>query len=116
MKTTVTLESVKFHAFHGVAQEERITGCVFLTDISYTVDTNAVDTDDINDTINYADLYKLIEEEMMKPSQLIEHVAGRILKALKSSYPQMREITVKVSKLHPPVCGEVEKATVTVKI
>jgi dihydroneopterin aldolase len=106
---------MKFHAFHGVADGERITGGTFLADISYVVDTEAVDTDDIKDTVSYADIYDLVKDEMMRPSQLIEHVAGRILKVVKSRFPQMQETTVKISKLTPPVGGEVGKATVRLK-
>jgi dihydroneopterin aldolase len=116
MKATITLETMKFHAFHGVMKEERITGGIFLADISCTIDTEAVETDDIRDTISYADMYDLIKDEMMKPSQLIEHVAGRIMKVIKNRFPHMQETTVKITKLNPPVNGEVEKATVTIKI
>ncbi|MDR2679798.1 MAG: dihydroneopterin aldolase [Tannerella sp.] len=115
MRTTVTIESMKFHAFHGVKEEERIIGGTFLADISYIIDTAAAETDRIEDTISYAEIYDLTKEEMMKPSQLIENVAGRILKAIKNKFPQIRETTVKISKLHPPVNGEAGKATVTIK-
>ncbi|MDR1097810.1 MAG: dihydroneopterin aldolase [Tannerella sp.] len=115
MRVKVTLESMKFHAFHGVLEEERITGGSFLVDISCIIDTKATETDNLKDTINYAELYDLVKYEMMKPSQLIEHVAGRIVKAIKTGFPQIQETTVKISKLNPPVNGEAEKATVTVK-
>lgn len=115
MTVTITLETMKFHAFHGVMDEERIIGGTFLADISYTMDTNAIETDCIEDTVSYADIYELTKEEMMKPSKLIEHVAGRILKILKNKFPQIREISVSISKLNPPVYGEVERATVTIK-
>jgi dihydroneopterin aldolase len=115
MKTVVTLESMKFYAFHGVMEEERLTGGTYLADISYTIDAKAVDTDDIRDTISYADVYDLVRDEMLKPSQLIEHLAGRILKVVRDRYPQMQEVTVKISKLTPPVNGETERATVTIK-
>ncbi|MDR1525592.1 MAG: dihydroneopterin aldolase [Tannerella sp.] len=114
MKTAITIESMKFHAFHGVKEEERIIGGTFLADISYTTDTVAVETDRIKDTIDYAAIYDLTKEEMMNPSNLIEHVAGRILKAIKNRFPQIRELTVKISKLNPPVNGEAGKATVTI--
>jgi dihydroneopterin aldolase len=107
---------MKFYAFHGVMEEERITGGTYLADLSYSLDTKAVDTDHIEDTISYADIYDLVRDEMTKPSQLIEHVAGRILKAVRNRYPQMQEITIKISKLSPPINGEAEKATVTIKI
>lgn len=114
MTTTITLETMKFHAFHGVLEEERIIGGDFLVDLSYTLDTNAVETDLLTDTISYADLYVRVKKEMMQTSQLIEHVAGRILLAIKKSYPQIQKTTVCVSKLNPPVSGEVGRATVTI--
>jgi dihydroneopterin aldolase len=105
---------MKFHAFHGVREEERIIGGTFLADISYVTDTDAAGTDRIEDTISYAEIYDLAKAEMMKPSQLIENVAGRILKAIRNKFPQIRETTVKITKLNPPVNGEAGKATVTI--
>ena len=114
MIVTITLETMKFHAYHGVMNEERIIGGTFFADISYVINTNAVESDNIEDTINYAEIYNLIAEEMEKPSKLIEHVAGRIMKIIKNRYPQIFEATVKLSKLNPPVNGETGKATVTI--
>ena len=114
MIVTITLETMKFHAFHGVMEDERIIGGTFLADISYTIDTNAVESDNIEDTISYAEIFDFVKDEMEKPSQLIEHVAGRIMNVIKSRYPQMLETTVKISKLNPPVNGEAVKATVTI--
>ena len=114
MTVTITLDTMKFHAFHGVMNEERIIGGTFLADISYVIETRAIETDIIEDTISYAEIFDLIKEEMEKPSQLIEHVAGRIMKALKTRFPQMLETVVKISKLNPPVNGEAGKATVTI--
>jgi dihydroneopterin aldolase len=106
---------MRFHASHGVTEEERLIGGTFLADISYTIDTDAVETDCIEDTIDYAEIYDLIKKEMMKSSKLIEHVAGRIMKAVKNKFPQISEITVKISKLNPPVNGETGRVTVTIK-
>ena len=114
MTTTITLEEMKFHAFHGVKDEERVIGGTFHADISYIIDTNAIESDNIVDTINYSEIFDLVKEEMQKPSQLIEHVAGRIMKAIKNKFPQIHEVSVKISKLNPPVKGEVGKATVTI--
>ena len=114
MMITITLEKMKFHAFHGVMEQERIIGGTYLVDVIYAINTKAFETDNLNDTINYADIFDLVKEEMEKPSQLIEHVAGRIMKVLKDNFPQMIETTVKISKLNPPVIGEAGKATVTI--
>lgn len=104
---------MRFHAFHGVLEEERIIGGTYLVDLSYDIETNAVETDCLEDTLSYADLYILVKKEMTQPSRLIEHVAGRILCAIKNKYPQIRNVTVSISKLNPPLNGEVAKATVT---
>jgi dihydroneopterin aldolase len=114
MRTTITLETMRFHASHGVTEEERLIGGTFLADISYAIDTDAVETDCIEDTVDYAEIYDLIKEEMMKSSKLIEHLAGRIMKAIKNKFPQIPQITVKISKLNPPENSETGMATVTI--
>lgn len=105
---------MKFHAFHGVMEEERIIGRTFLADLSYAIDTAAAETDCIEDTVSYADLYDLVNEVMMQPSKLIENVAWRVMKAIQSRFPQIPEITVRISKLNPPVNGIAGKATATI--
>ena len=105
---------MRFHAFHGVMEEERIIGGTFLVDISYDLVTDAVETDNIEDTISYAEVFDIVKAEMQKPSNLIEHVAGRIMKTVKSKFPQMDSTTVKISKLNPPVNGEAGKASVSI--
>ena len=115
MTVTITLETMKFHAFHGMMAEERSIGGTYLTDISYSIDTDATETDRIEDTVNYAVLFELVKEEMKQPSYLIEHLAGRILKAIKARFPQIQEFVIKVSKLNPPVNGEMASASVILK-
>lgn len=115
MTVTITLETMRFHACHGVSADERAIGGIFVADISCMFDANAVETDSIEDTINYANLYDLVKEEIMKPSCTIEHVAGRTMQSIKACYPQIRTLEVKISKLNPPVNGEMANASVTIK-
>jgi dihydroneopterin aldolase len=113
MKIKITLETMKFHAYHGVMEQERIVGGDYLVDVFYVLDTKSVDTDRITDTVSYAGIFDCVKKEMEIPSNLIENVAGKILKTIQLQYPQIMETTVKVTKLHPPVAGEAGKATVT---
>ena len=115
MTVTITLETMKFHAFHGVRTEEQTVGGVYLTDIAYTIETDAVETDRLEDTVDYAVLFEIVKKEMTVPSQLIEHVAGRIMKAIKARFPQIQALVVKVTKRHPPVNGEMTSASVMLK-
>ena len=116
MTVTMTLETMKFHANHGVMAEERIIGGIYLADVSYVVDSIAVETDRIEETIDYSVIYDLVKMEMMKPSNTIEHVAGRTLKAIKARFPQTQELTVKITKCNPPVNGEMAGASVCIKM
>ena len=106
---------MKFHACHGVTAKERTIGGIFLADITCTFETNAVETDRIEDTLDYSILYDLVKAEMKKSSQTIEHVAGRIMNVIKAKIPFISELVVKISKLNPPVNGEVASASVTIR-
>lgn len=76
--------------------------------------SQAAKYDALQGTINYSDVFDLIKEEMRQPSNLIEHVAQRILDAIKKAYPQIDALEVRVSKHRPPVAGVLDMATVVV--
>lgn len=111
----IELKSMKFYAFHGVASQEKKVGNHFIVDLWLTADvTQAMESDDLRDTINYAEVYEIVRREMMQPSNLLEAVAGRIVKALKCHFQQIQHVSVKVAKLNPPFGGDVYSAAVIV--
>ena len=113
MKTRIELESMRFYAYHGVMPQERKVGNNYLVNLTLVAPLEkAVKSDNIEDTINYAIVYEIVKEQMEIPSQLLEHVAGRILFALKSHFPQLEEVSLKVSKLNPPFGGDIYSASV----
>lgn len=106
MKTTVILENLKFHAFHGVMPQERSVGNSFLVSIrlDYPFD-RAMASDDLQYTVNYAEAFEIVRKEMEIPSKLLEHVAGRIHTALLSRYPSIQGGFIKIEKSNPPIAG-----------
>ena len=93
MITQIKLQTMTFYAYHGVAQQETKVGNTFIVDLKITAPLEkAVWSDDLRDTINYADVYEVVKREMAVPSRLLEHVAGRIVKALKVKFPMIAEI------------------------
>lgn len=113
MKSYIVLENVEFYAYHGVYPEERKEGNNFLVNIKATVDfEKASYSDDLADTVSYAEMYDLVKEEMMIPSDLIEHVAGRVLRRIKSEMEAVQELEVRITKKNPPIDGKVESASV----
>lgn len=111
----IRLKDIELRAYHGVLEEERRKGNLFRVSVTMTVpDVKGIETDQLEDTINYADIYQLVVREMQVPSQLLEHVAGRIRKAVQQNYPTATEVHISVSKQNPPVGGKVAWAEITV--
>lgn len=110
----IALEGMRFRSNHGCFEEERTIGTDFVVDLKLSVDaTEAQKSDDIATTVNYQDVYNCVAEEMSISSHLLEHVAGRVVKALMERFGSLRWVWVKVSKLNPPLGGQLEAASVT---
>lgn len=110
----IEIEGMHFYAFHGHFETERIVGNEFRVDVSLETNcTTASLSDDLNDALNYQEVYNLIGDEMQITSHLLEHVAGRILDSLFARFPILQKATVKVSKLNPPMGGQIDKVSVT---
>ena len=113
----IELKKMLFHAYHGVMKQELIVGNTFQVDLKLFLDlSQAVQTDNLEDTVNYADIFNLVKEEMATPSHLLEHIAGRIVQKIKQKYPAIAKITIRLAKLNPPVQGEVQAAAVILSI
>jgi len=103
---TITLDSLRFYAYHGAEPQEAIVGAWYTVEISIMADaTDAILNDNLNGTINYAKVTEIIKQQMQIRSALLEHVAGRIANALLNGFPAINSLTVKVCKQNPPVCA-----------
>ena len=110
----IELEGMRFWAFHGCLESERAKGNLFLVDFRGEMDLRkAADSDGLEDTVNYGEIYEVVKAEMEIPSDLLEHVAGRIVKALEVRFPEFVRFSVRVSKQMPPVSGMVNWSRVT---
>ena len=107
MKSKIYLEDIKIYANHGVLPEEALIGNTYLVNAEIHADiAKATETDDLNDTISYADINDVIHEEMAIRSELLEHVIGRIIRRIESEFPKVTFIKVKLTKVKPPMPGE----------
>ena len=111
---TLELEGMEFRAHHGCLEREKIAGNDFVVDFRGEMDMSAAaESDRLEDAVNYALIYDVVAEEMAKPSDLLEHVAGRIVKALETRFPEFTSFSVRVSKRRPPVSGIVQWSRIT---
>ena len=113
MISKILLENLKIFAFHGVLPEERILGTYYILNVEIHADLwKASESDDSKDTINYAELNEILHNEMAIPSQLLEHVIGRIIKKIHDKFPQIIFIKIKLTKTDPPMKGEMDGVSV----
>jgi|SRR5690554_1020988 len=110
----VEIEGMRFYAYHGHFEAERVVGNEFLVDVGIETEcAAAAASDNLEDALNYQAVYDLVKREMQVKSHLLEHVAKRILDALYAEFSAIEKAKVKVSKLNPPMGGQIEKASVT---
>ena len=115
MSSKIYLRNVRFHAFHGVLQQEGIVGNDYLVNLVLDYDfSSALKTDDLQGTLNYAEVYQKVREEMAVPSKLLEHVAGRIAHRLFSDFPEIQKLQLSITKVNPPMGSDSDGAGVEV--
>lgn len=109
----IEIEGMEFYAFHGHYDVEQVVGNRFTVDLTLDLDINkASETDNLEDTINYQEVYQIIKEEMEINSRLLEHIAGRIMNRLHLCFDNLSKIRIKISKLNPPLGGQINKVSV----
>jgi dihydroneopterin aldolase len=116
MADLIRISGIKGFGYHGVFETERANGQDFYVDVELEVDlTRASVSDDVNDTINYAEVTDLVVEEITtNPVSLIEKLAGRIAERIKETYAQAALVTVTVHKPQAPVSADVKDISVTI--
>ena len=109
----IYLKNVRCYCFHGCLKEEGVIGSDYLVNlwVKGALDKTPL-TDKIEDAIDYVFLNKVIVEEMSIPSKLLETVAKRILDRVFKEDKRVRKIKVSVSKICPPINGDVESVAV----
>lgn len=109
----IFLKDMQYYAYHGVAPQENLIGNEYIIQLQLKVDiSKAVRTDEVTDTVNYAEVYEAVKTEMSIPSKLLEHVAGRIAENLFERFPVIEEVRLRLSKRNPPMGGDLDAAGV----
>ena len=115
--STIFVNDIQLHAYHGVMPQEQLTGNDYLVSVSaqYPID-KAITTDDVQHTLNYAMEYDIVKEEMGISSKLVEHVAGRIAQHLMKQFADISAVKVRITKLNPPMGAQCAGAGVEVEM
>lgn len=109
----IKVDNIKVFAHHGCLKEETLIGSDYRVDIKVKADfCKSAKSDELIDTVDYVFLNRVVREEMAQPSKLLETVAKRILNRIFTEDQLVRKATVYVSKINPPIGGDVEMVTI----
>lgn len=113
----IELKQMEFYGYHGVFPEETALGQRFIVDLIVSCDLRqAGKTDNLDDSINYAELFSICKEVVEgTPFKLIEAVAETISTNILTAYSAIKECTVKVIKPDPPIPGHYQHVAVEIK-
>ena len=110
---TIKLNNIRTFSYHGCLVEESKIGSDYRVDLEIKTDLRkSSQTDELADTVDYVHLNKIVVEEMAIRSKLLEHVAKRIITRCFAEIPSVSRIKLAVSKLNPPIGGDVEAVTI----
>lgn len=117
LESSIYINSLRLHARHGVLPQERIVGNDYAVTLKVDYDiSRAMATDDVSDTMDYAQLCNIIREEMAVPSRLIEHVAGRISRHILSRFDGITALHLSITKTNPPMGADCDGAGVEIHL
>jgi len=112
----IILKNARCYSFHGCLKEESLIGSDYVVNLKVKASLKkSALSDKLTDTVDYVLLNQIIKKEMSKPSKLLETVANRIIKSVFSLEPRVTESTVTITKVCPPINGDVEGVSVKLK-
>lgn len=112
--STITLKNIRVFANHGCLTEEEKIGSDYIVNLSVDADLmRAAQTDDLNNTVDYVSLNNIVKEEMALRAKLLENVGFRIIERILANFSEVTFASVTVSKVNPPIGGDVEAVSVT---
>jgi len=100
---SIELVDVHIYAFHGIFAGEEKIGNPYIINLSVKYDEKDNDFDNINNTINYEELYKIVKQRMAIPTGLLEKICVNIIRHIRHQYPFTKEINLSIQKLQPPL-------------
>ena len=112
----IILNEMKFYSYHGVLPQENTVGAEYKVSLDIETDfSEAAATDNLEGTINYAEIHEAVKEEMNIPAKLLEHLAYRISKRLFTAFPTIKSIEITIFKENPPMGADCKNVGVKVK-
>jgi dihydroneopterin aldolase len=109
----ILAENIRVFARHGGDRETPPPAREHLVQVRIATDfSRASGHDELQGTVDYATVHRLVDMHMRVPSRTLEHACGRILASLKDTRPEIASATVRIEVPAPPLRAAVGKAFV----
>lgn len=109
----IKIKNIRVYAYHGCLVEEGKIGSDYRVDLTIKADlSKSAISDNLTDTVDYVHLNRIVKEEMAIRSKLLEEVSNRVLLRVLREIPLVKKVDVAVSKLNPPIGGNVAMVTI----
>ena len=113
----IKLKNIKIYAYHGCLSEENLIGGEYLVNLSVFSNLKKSSlSDELKDTVDYVSLLDIVKKEMLSPSKLLENVVKRVVDKIFLVFPKINKVSLEVSKLNPPINGNVFSVSVKNKV
>jgi dihydroneopterin aldolase len=100
---TIELKGLRFFAEHGMYAEEKKVGNEFEVDVSVVYKTPKKTITSIEETVNYVEIYRIIEDEFKERKLLLETCAMLICEKVQQVFPEIKNISISIKKINPPI-------------
>ncbi|MCL6274246.1 dihydroneopterin aldolase [Muricauda sp. 2012CJ35-5] len=112
----IKLKNIRVHSNHGCLKEEMLIGSDYRVDLEvYANLSQPAQSDKLDETVDYVHLNNIVKEEMAIRSNLLEHVAKRIIDRVFLELPAVENAEIEVAKINPPIGGDVQSVAVVLK-
>ncbi len=112
---TVHLTDLRFYAHHGIYDGEFELGSEFEVNLQVMYEEKKIKFDSLKNILNYVELYHIVKKRMTMPTPLIEEVAESIIRKIRHEYSFVKEVSISIFKLQPPIEGFQGKVGITLQ-
>ncbi|MGN6165043.1 MAG: dihydroneopterin aldolase [Flavisolibacter sp.] len=109
----IELKGLRFFAHHGLYAEEAKVGNEFEVDVFIAYKAAETEVLSIEQTINYAEVFRIVKDEFSQRKELLETCAMQMADRLQKQFPQIESLTISIKKLNPPIINFVGSVSVT---
>ena len=100
---SIHLQSLEFKTFHGLYDEEKVLGNIFEVNLTVQYQPEILPIVNIEQTINYQNLFEIVERRMNIATELLETLVTFISNDIATAFPFIKHIEISITKKNPPI-------------